>query len=267
MLSKKKMATIAATGMVTVGLLVGGASFALFTDTEANSGNNFKAGTLTLDSHRHDVPITGPMFYVNSDDAGRMGTGLWAPLDSHSRSMFIKNTGSLDGELTRIFASSASGDEAAMFAEQALVSVMVYETGGVALDENAHMALNKAASDYFNREINATGFGSDFRKELARGIQYAEAFIRQVALDFKYSVNVDGTPVNVSVTDVYVGSLKDMYSSAGVGPTKIVLPAGQALELGFTVTLLDDKNQTFDNNDIKDISPVYEFKTVFSQEQ
>src|SRR5690606_6303508 len=229
MLTKKKLATIAATGMVTVGLLVGGASYALFTDTAVSENNTFTSGTLTLDTHRHDVPIDGPMFYVGDNDDGRMGTGIWAPLDSHSRSMFIENTGSLDAKLTKLYASVDSGSvDAENFAEQAMVSVLVYETGGVALDESLHKVINEEASKHFKREINATGFLAELRRELARGGQYAAALLREIALDFKYEVNTgNGEPVRVSVSDVYVGSLEDML--AGVDPEfEVVLEAGKA---------------------------------------
>lgn len=263
MLTKKKMATIAATGMVTVGLLVGGASFALFSDTTANSDNSFTAGTLTLDTHRHDVPIAGPMFYVNDSDGGRMGTGIWAPLDSHSRSMFIENTGSLDAKLTKLKAS-APADTVGMekFAEQAMVSVLVYETNGVALDESAHKALNEAASEWFEQEINSTGFLSQWRKALARGTQEASAILREIALDFKYEVNTDnGVPVRVTVSDVYVGPLKDMMGT-GVDPDfQVELKSGKAMELGYTVTLMDHP----DNNEIKNVTAKFNFTNEFQQ--
>src|SRR5690606_19102825 len=256
MLTKKKLATIAATGMVTVGLLVGGASYALFTDTAVSENNTFTSGTLTLDTHRHDVPIDGPMFYVGDNDDGRMGTGIWAPLDSHSRTMFIENTGSLDAKLTKLYASVDSGGVGAEdFAEQAYVSVLVYETGGVALDESIHKQLNEAASAYFENEINATGFLAELRKAIARGAQEAAALLREVALDFKYEVDTgNGEPIRVTVSDVYVGPLEDML--AGVDPQfELVLESGKAMELGYTVTLLDHPN----NNAIKNVTAKFTF--------
>src|SRR5690606_2805901 len=199
MLTKKKLATIAATGMVTVGLLVGGASYALFTDTEANSGNSFKAGTLELTQHRHDVPIEGPMFYVDNNDAGEMGTGLWAPLDSHTRAMFITNTGSLDGKVTQVSAKAKTGTDAAdlaNFSEQALVTIAVFEApDGVIFDDSVYEWANKEFDKAFKRGMN----GGVISQILAKVGQIAAAdLIREEILSWKFDVDSSGQSIRVT---------------------------------------------------------------------
>jgi spore coat-associated protein N len=263
MLTKKKMATIAATGMVTVGLLVGGASFALFSSEATSENNQFTAGTLELSTHRHDVPIEGPMFYVNDSNSGEMGTDIWAPLDSHSRAMLIKNTGSLDGKLKTLYAEIESGTNAEKFAEQALVTVAVYETGGVALDATAIDALNRGVDEEF-KDLMSGGF---FDRLAGKGLQILTAELRKAALNWEFDVNNNGESIRVGLKDVYVGSLKDLLASDGVtaNAPHVQLSSGETMHLGYTVTLLDDKGQSFDNNEIKNVTAQFKFKTQFEQ--
>lgn len=263
MLTRKKMATVAAAGMLSVGLLVGGASYALFSSEAESSGNEFTSGTLTLSTNRHDVPVAGPMFYVNDSNGGRMGTGLWAPLDSHSRAMLIKNTGSLDAKLKTVYAEVEAGANAQAFAEQALVTIAVYETGGVALDATAISKLNQMVDEEF-KKLMSGGFLS---RIAGKSLQEASAIVREEVLDWTFRVDSDGESINVGINDVYVGPLTDLLTSSGVtaNTPHVQLPSDQTMHLGYTVTLMDDKGKTFDNNDIKNVTAQFKFKTVFEQ--
>lgn len=110
-MSKKLL--LAAVAVMLVSLLVGGATFALFTDSATNSGNTFAAGRVDISSLRNQGDtVPGPMFYTtpaqgrttnpeNPED-GMLPTGLWAPGDSHMRQLDVYNLGSLAIKLTKI---------------------------------------------------------------------------------------------------------------------------------------------------------------------
>src|SRR5690625_3868316 len=127
-MSKKKIATIVVACMAALAVLAGAGTYALFTDSAVNEENTFDSGTLELETHRHDIPIEGPMFYTQDNDDGWMGTGEWAPRDSHTRAMFINNVGTLQGKLAEVQAiPEGNTSDAAAFAEQASVTIAVFE--------------------------------------------------------------------------------------------------------------------------------------------
>lgn len=90
-------------------LLIGGATFALFTAFDATTPASFTAGTLGIDADRDlGDPNPGPMFYVERNEASGFSpgsvapghqTGLWYPGKSVTSQLDIKNTGSLDFRL------------------------------------------------------------------------------------------------------------------------------------------------------------------------
>jgi spore coat-associated protein N len=140
-MKKKKLAMLALTGVVTTALVIGGATYALFSSSVENR-NVVQAGTVIITSKRDDVPNIGPMFYTQSvpGQVGAMPTGLWAPGDKHTRGMFLENTGSLAAKLKTltiiptnssaqpVSASSVGADlqaynDALLFARQARVKI------------------------------------------------------------------------------------------------------------------------------------------------
>ncbi|QQE74839.1 SipW-dependent-type signal peptide-containing protein [Brevibacillus composti] len=117
--ARKKIVALSMAGLLTVGLAVGGVTFALFTDTAANEGNEFTAGTINLNAARnHGDYLQGPMFYSDFLDpdgnhpydktelrpSGEV-IGGWAPGDKVKRTMILSNTGSLDAKLTGVKAT------------------------------------------------------------------------------------------------------------------------------------------------------------------
>lgn len=87
-------------------LLVGGVTFAYFSDTATNEGNSFTAGTVSVLFNRNDgEPNPGPMFYTDrangwfegSNDPHHPGsaTGLWYPGKMETRTGCIHNQGNL----------------------------------------------------------------------------------------------------------------------------------------------------------------------------
>lgn len=80
-------------------MVVGGATFAWFTDTATSSDNTFTSGTVDIDAYRDGFDtIDGPMFYTTKEEGatqdgtkGLKATGLWAPGDSVVRSLVVHN--------------------------------------------------------------------------------------------------------------------------------------------------------------------------------
>jgi len=102
--------------VVLTAALVGGATMALFTDTALNAGNNFTAGTVDIYAHRTlGDPIPGPMFYTtDAEGIAAQGqdplnpTGLWWPGRTVSRSLSVRNPGSLQVRLHQVSAEITS---------------------------------------------------------------------------------------------------------------------------------------------------------------
>lgn len=94
--------------------LVGGATFAIFTDFSSAPLNDkvITAGTLDIDSYRDGFDtIPGPMFYTTPEEGktptepsfdGIKPTGFWAPGDTKIRSLIVYNQGSLDAVLKQV---------------------------------------------------------------------------------------------------------------------------------------------------------------------
>ncbi|MGG0939556.1 SipW-dependent-type signal peptide-containing protein [Brevibacillus centrosporus] len=262
----KKIAVLAVAAVLAVGGSIGSATYALFTSEAQNTNNSFKSGTLSLSTHHHDVPVEGPMFYQNDSEKGQMGTGYWAPRDSHTRAMFIKNTGSLDAKLTHIIAKPEGNREDALkFGEQAMVTVASFKTSnGKALDATAAKKINEEADKEFKKLIN----GKFWERVIAVGLQAAAAEVREDLLEWTYRVNSSGESVTVGISDIYIGSLKDLYNGGAGQDTEVpnlILPAGQTMQLSYTVTFLDDAGQTFKNNDIRGTTVNFGFVNQFEQ--
>jgi predicted ribosomally synthesized peptide with SipW-like signal peptide len=95
----KKKLLLASSAVLVVALGVG-TTLAIFSDT-ASSTNNFTAGTLCITADRNDGdPVPGPMFYVTPAQGttppplnlpGTLPTGVWAPGDTHTRTLTVTN--------------------------------------------------------------------------------------------------------------------------------------------------------------------------------
>lgn len=260
-MSKKKLALFAMVGMLALAVLVGGATLALFTDSTDNGLNTFASGTLEFSGHRHDVPISGPMFYTNAGDAeGWMETGIWVPRDTHTRAMFIKNTGSLKGELTNLVAKSTSpGAEA--FAEQAHVNVAVFKApAGSDLAASVMDALN-----HFNDDLYRLGMNYWLSRPGTRTLAQLNADIREQFLMDNLFDRLGGPWVSVDV--VYQGTLKDLMDGTASMDEVVVAP-GETIYMGYNVTLLSSFDVAgFKSNDIQGADVEFEFEATFTQLQ
>lgn len=266
-MTKKKLLFTAIAALITLCVAVGGGTYALFTSSAKSASDSFASGTLKLSTHRHDVPVEGPMFYTDDNNGGRMGTGLWAPGDVRTRAMLIKNTGTLDAKLNRL-AALPEGDEserrdALAFGRQAMVTVAALATSdGQPLDAAEIERVNAAFDEEFKRLLRSPLF------PIARIQQEAAAFLREAFLSWTYEFPRRGRQVGVKVADLYAGKLDDLYNSGnGVAAPlpSLVLKAGETLHLGYTVTFLNDEGQAFRNNDLQGKEVRFTFRNDFQQ--
>lgn len=112
---KKKLVLLTMTVLL-MAALAGGATMALFTDTAANAGNTFTAGTVDIYAHRAlGDPIPGPIFYTtDAEGIAAPGqdplhpTGVWWPGRTVSRNLSVRNPGSLQVRLHQVSAEITS---------------------------------------------------------------------------------------------------------------------------------------------------------------
>ncbi len=120
---KRKLALFSASGVLGIGLIAGGATYALFTDTASNTNNTFTTGTIKIEQDRDSGDtVPGPMFYSSASnttnpkgdypydeytghDLGGDIPGGWAPGDTVTRAMNIFNRGTLDAKVTKLKAN------------------------------------------------------------------------------------------------------------------------------------------------------------------
>jgi len=99
----RKKLVMSAMALALVMALVGGATFALFSDQSSNEATTLQAGTIAVDVERNSgEPVPGPMFYtVTSEGVGAPGqepekaTGEWVPGMSVTRTLTVYNHGKL----------------------------------------------------------------------------------------------------------------------------------------------------------------------------
>ncbi|MHB8983989.1 MAG: SipW-dependent-type signal peptide-containing protein [Carboxydocellales bacterium] len=151
---KKRFMLLSTASVLAFVLAIGGATYALFTSSATNTGNNFTAGTINLvqDRDQGDT-IPGPMFYSAASDPsgsfpydtnknvpyqppGGEALGGWAPGDSATRAMNITNTGSLTAVVTKLKATvntngTSSGDAYNEFIDKMNILVLYPATNKV----------------------------------------------------------------------------------------------------------------------------------------
>ncbi|MDQ1001883.1 putative ribosomally synthesized peptide with SipW-like signal peptide [Neobacillus niacini] len=124
---KKRLALLSVTGLVGMGLTIGGATYALFTDSAQSKNNTITSGSIDISEKRdRGDSVPGPMFYssisdTNTTDPGKYAydvdkannlypyggeaKGGWAPGDSVQRTMIVESEGSLEARLKSISAT------------------------------------------------------------------------------------------------------------------------------------------------------------------
>lgn len=267
--------TMSLTGVVGLGLTVGGATFALFSSTAANDNNQFTAGTLHISSNRDDVPTVGPMFYSDSTLAspGLNPTGVWAPGDKHTRGLFLKNDGTLPAKLKNISISYAPGNNPTMnlkFAQQANVIVWQIKwfnsinlAGNVT---NLNATQMDRIMDYLNKGYEAwtaknPGVDPSQDPNAKRQILESEnTFLLQYMNDILAVPGATITDGIVKVTDLYSSSLSSLLNTVDVSNFGISTDPGKAQLLAFTVEL----PLNTDNN-YQGISANFNFSTYWEQ--
>ncbi|MBP2017183.1 putative ribosomally synthesized peptide with SipW-like signal peptide [Symbiobacterium terraclitae] len=142
-MNKKLLLTMGAAAAIAA--VSAGGTLALFTDSKSASAD-FVAGTLCLDSERNDGDtVPGPMFYITAEQGrttsgapGLLPTGVWAPGDSHTRTLTVYNGNrpecktSMDAWLTAVEARLTEGiaDQYVALASQLNVVVKTPQGGG-----------------------------------------------------------------------------------------------------------------------------------------
>lgn len=250
-MKKRKLAWLTVSGMLVVALAVSGATLALFTSSASNSGNTFETGNLELSTHRHDVPIEGPMFYTYDSDDGRMGTGEWAPRDINTRAMLIKNTGSLDAKLSRLYAIPES-ENADDFSEQAIVTIAVLDGPGDLAPDVIRLANEAIDREY--KDLMSQGW---LGRLAGRTVQEFAAEVRKAFLHLQFEV--DGH--NFFVKDVYTGTLAGLMNNGTSALEDLELPRNRTMYMAYTVTLPDHEN----NNAVQGQDIRFTFKSEFVQ--
>lgn len=95
----KKRILLSVMSLVTSFALIGGATFALLSDSTVNNNNVFTTGKVDITANRDlGDPIPGPMFYTNKAEGltpdGKVPnweTGLWYPGKSVTRTLIVTN--------------------------------------------------------------------------------------------------------------------------------------------------------------------------------
>lgn len=108
---KKRLAAFIVAGTVALTCFAGVGTYAYFSNVATSKQNNFQTGTLKISTLRDDMLISGPMFYTTPDNVNRglKPTGLWYPGKQESRGLIIKNEGSIDAVMGKIFAINEDG--------------------------------------------------------------------------------------------------------------------------------------------------------------
>jgi spore coat-associated protein N len=135
----KKIVGLIITALLIIGI-VGGGTYAYFSDTESSTGNTLTAGTL-------DLNINGGNVAINTFDVGNV-----APGDSGSANCTLANVGSIPGELDVTIA--AINNTAGAGGTQ-------YEGGSGELGANAEMALYFDVDESGGATAGDSGLKSD----------------------------------------------------------------------------------------------------------
>lgn len=256
---KKKLMAMSLTGIVGLGLTVGGGTFALFTSSATNTGNTFTAGKLIMTAKRDDVPNVGPMFYTSTSPGaqGTLPTGLWAPGDKNTRGLFLKNDGSLQARLTTLTAKAADAsgnvltsgsnyDADVKFAQQAGVKIWQVQWFNPLGQIVPWLTLNSTQMDSIMEYVNQ-GYaawaqahpGADPATDPSIVDQIVE-YVNQYLLDHINSITASGTYTDgtVKVTKLTNMKLSELINqSKDVKNFDIRTSPGESQLLAFTVEL------------------------------
>jgi spore coat-associated protein N len=275
---KKRMAMYMLASTVAFAGLAGAGTYAYFSDTETSEGNKVQAGTLEMTGFRNDIPIEGPMFYTydgfGPDDAGVLGTGLWQPGDTHTRGMFIRNDGTLNAKLNKLYAEAENADAEA-FAEQAHVTIAVFEPDSnvfLNIDSSEYADLVDAIDQFYKTtfdDLMESLFPNHDQmelEELKEAIKQVHGEVKKLLMEESFRVDVDGDPVNVDVRHVFQDQLSEFVGNGEVvvPDLQYVVEPGESLFFGYTVSF-DDLTPE-ENNPLQGKEVKFNFATEFVQE-
>lgn len=262
-------------GILGLGIAVGGATFALFSSNATNANNQFTAGTLKITSNRDDVPTSGPMFYTNvtADMPGIDPTGIWAPGDKQTRGLFLKNEGTLRAKLKTVSVTNEEGSnigENAKFTNKAKVVIwQVKWFNSVGLNgkqTNLTATQMDKIMNFLNdgyKEWATENPGADPTQDSNWKSQLLQAENLILMQHINDIMGTPGATVSddlVKVTDLYGANLADLLSTADVSSLNIIAEPGKTELLAFTVELPLNSDNTYQG-----ISANLTFKTYWEQ--
>lgn len=257
------------TGVVGVGLTVGGATMALFSSSAANEGNQFTAGTLKITAKRDDIPNDGPMFYTDTvSHSGTLPTGEWAPGDKNTRGLFLKNEGSLPAKLANVTAKAADAngnevksgsayDAAVKFASKARVLIWQVEWvdpfgGAVPLSNMNGAQMDKVmttVNDAYKAWLAQNPGGDPDPLASASAEGQLVIFTNQYLLEHINGIQAVGKTtedLDVKVTKLYKMPLANLLNKpASVSKLAITADPGDFQVLAFTVELAKDADNSY----------------------
>lgn len=285
----KKKIILMYMAVLAVCMLAGGASYALFSASTSNNDNTFSAGTIEITSKRGDVPAYGPMFYTESSQTagwGTMPTGLWAPGDSHTRGLFLENTGSLKARLQNLNATAANSngepissgaayDDAILFSNNSYLLVWnlkrVNITGGLISWTNINATQMDEIMDLVNAgyEEWAASNGSMPDDPLYNSFwPWDEQNIR-LLLEYlnmylyEHLNGITGSDNVVQVDKLFALPLNDVINGVNVADKNITIEPDEAVLLAYTVTF--DRIGTEDQNALQGKNVYFNFGSNWVQ--
>ncbi|MDR4948299.1 TasA family protein [Neobacillus cucumis] len=272
---QRKLMILSLSGILGLGIAVGGATFALFSSNATNANNQFTAGTLKITSNRDDVPTSGPMFYTNvtADMPGIDPTGIWAPGDKQTRGLFLKNEGTLRAKLKTVSVTNEEGSnigENAKFTNKAKVVIwQVKWFNSVGLNgkqTNLTATQMDKIMNFLNdgyKEWATENPGADPTQDSNWKSQLLQAENLILMQHINDIMGTPGATVSddlVKVTDLYGANLADLLSTADVSSLNIIAEPGKTELLAFTVELPLNSDNTYQG-----ISANLTFKTYWEQ--
>ncbi|GED30490.1 TasA family protein [Brevibacillus centrosporus] len=288
-MKKKGMAIALLASTLAFAGLIGGGTYAYFSDSEQSTGNIVRAGKLSLTGFRNDVPIQGPMFYTDSnfdhngsDDNGILGTGFWKPGDSHTRAMFIENDGDIPAKLKKVYAKpdAAQGtqayQDAIAFANQARVSISVIQPDKDVVgfwDSDEYAEVIKDVDEMYREEYD--NYINRFRA-LMSGMTLAElkaldleahGMAKEALLNHTFVLKRNGlSNISLRVKQIFDANLIDLVNNSNevASSLQYTIDKGEALYFGYTVTLPDLTPEV--NNPLQGKEVEFSFSHEFIQD-
>ncbi len=209
------------------------------------------------------------MFYTSDSLDGAMGTGLWQPGDSHTRGIYIENTGTLNGDFNSLYAAPEApvGSQdylnALEFANQSNIIVSMFEKTEGEIDAKAWSLVLKNTDAFIKSQLfdftasqQAQAEGKTVEEIKLENLNFL-ALLKETLLNKIFvTQNAIGQNVYFKVNQVYTGSLKDLINPGVTVPADLqyTIKPGETMYLGYTVQMQDltpEQNNKLQGKEVK----------------